>query len=98
MPSRNCGPWLHHRSHLSRDHVASCGWLGRFSFEFGTMTMPAEFKSTEPTRPGFFKRLVRRVFSLWCLKRLAFGVVALVSLIALVLAVENWRGRRALER
>lgn len=51
-----------------------------------------------PKSPGLPRRLMRRFFSLWMLKRCLFALAVLVTLIGLVWAVENWRGRRALER
>jgi hypothetical protein len=48
-------------------------------------------------RRSLLGRLIRRVFSRWMLKRCLFGLVALATLAALVLAVENWRGRRVLD-
>jgi hypothetical protein len=56
--------------------------------------------TSSPGSPRFptFRRLVRWCFSRRTLGRLLVGLAALATLIALVGAEENWRGKRAWER
>lgn len=47
-------------------------------------------------RSSFVPRALRCLLSVWFLKRAAFALAAMITVIVLALAVENWRNRRAL--
>jgi hypothetical protein len=59
-----------------------------------------EAKATATNPPGTSRanRMVRGVFSWRCARRMAFVCACLVTLLALGITIENWRGRKAWEQ
>jgi hypothetical protein len=57
--------------------------------------MDNSFPVTSPARMPTFTRLLRWLFSRRAIRAGVFGLICLATLVALIYAVENWRGRRA---